>query len=170
MVIPENFELTDAFKFGPVYLERIIEATSNRFWIDVIKSTQMLWQSNAVSDREVICNTPLWLHEAFKLPIKREWIDKGINSIADFLGPTKVTLTMDQFIEYHGVKTNSLEYNNICFKIKKFLEWKEVPLRFEIQPRNSTLNTLANLNSKGCSRLYSKIKSSDTHILDTIVD
>ena len=64
----------------------------------------MLWQSNAVSDREVICNTPLWLHDSFKLPIKREWNEKGINSIADFLGPTKTTLSMKEFTEYHGVK------------------------------------------------------------------
>ena len=130
----------------------------------------MLWQSNAIYDREVICNTPLWLHDSFKTPIKREWLDRGINSIADFLGPTKVTLTMDQFVEHHGVKTNFLEYNNICFKIKKFLEWKEVPLRFETLPRNSTLNMLVNLNTKGCSRLYSKIKGSNTHVLDSIVE
>ena len=169
-VIPSYFELSDAFKFGPLYLDRIIETTSNKFWIDVIKSTQMLWQSNAINDREVICNTPLWLHESFKTPIKREWLDRGINSIADFLGPTKVTLTMDEFVEHHGVKTNFLEYNNICFKIKKFLEWKEVPLQFETLPRNSTLNMLVNLNKKGCSRLYSKIKDSNVDILDSIVD
>ena len=61
-VIPSYLELNDAFKYGPVYLDRIIETTSNKFWVDVIKSTQMLWQSNAVSDRDVICNTPLWLY------------------------------------------------------------------------------------------------------------
>ena len=43
-VIPTSFEMVDAFTFGPVYLDRIIEATSNKFWIVVIKSTQMLWQ------------------------------------------------------------------------------------------------------------------------------
>ena len=77
---------------------------------------------------------------------------------------------MDQFVEQHGVKTNFLEYNNICFKIKKFLEWKDVPLRFETLPRNSTLNMLVNLNTKGCSRLYSKIKGSNAHVLDSIVE
>ena len=44
--------MVDAFTFGPVYLDRIIEATSNKFWIDVIKSTQMLWQSEAVFDKK----------------------------------------------------------------------------------------------------------------------
>ena len=77
---------------------------------------------------------------------------------------------MEEFTEYHGVKTNFLEYNGICFKIKKILEWKDVPLRFETLPRNSTLNMLVNLNTKGCSRLYSKVKNSDTHVLDTLVE
>ena len=63
-----------------------------------------------------------------------------------------------------------LEYNNICSRIKKFLEWKDVPLRFEELPRNSTMNMLVKLNTKGCSRLYSKIKDSNSHVLDTLVE
>ena len=39
-VIPDDFELFDVFKFGPDYLDRIVELTSNRFWKDVIKSLQ----------------------------------------------------------------------------------------------------------------------------------
>ena len=80
--IPKSFEWVDAFTFGPVYLDRIIEVTANKFWTDVIKSTQMLCQSEAVFDKEAMCNTPLWLHNYFQLPIKRDWLDKGINSIA----------------------------------------------------------------------------------------
>ena len=103
----------DAFTFGPDYLERIIEATSNKFWIDVIKSTQMLCQSEAVFDKEAICSTPLWLHSSFAIPIKKEWVDKSIHSIADFLGRMKVPFSMESFTELYGVKTNFLEYDNI---------------------------------------------------------
>ena len=53
----------------------IIEGTTNTLWIDVIKSTQMLCQSEAIFDEEAICNTPLWLHDYFELPIKRDWQD-----------------------------------------------------------------------------------------------
>ena len=35
-VIPNDFELFDIFKFGPDYLDRILELTSNPFWKDVI--------------------------------------------------------------------------------------------------------------------------------------
>ena len=61
-VIPKSFELGGAFTFGLDHLDRIIEATTNKIWIDVIKRIQMLWQSGAVFDKEAICNTPLWLH------------------------------------------------------------------------------------------------------------
>ena len=43
-------------------------------------------------------------------------------------------------------------------------------MRFETLPRNSTLNMLVNLNTNGCSRLYSKVKGSNTHIIDSIVE
>ena len=72
-IFPNSFELIDAFKYGPEYLDRMIEMTSNKFWIDVIKSLQMLWNSEAVLHKDVLCNTLLWLHNSFQLPIKRSW-------------------------------------------------------------------------------------------------
>ena len=37
----------DILKFGPDYLHRILELTSNPFWKDVIKSLEIFWQSDA---------------------------------------------------------------------------------------------------------------------------
>ena len=78
----------------------------------------------------------------------------------------KVSITMEEFTDRYGVKTNFLEY--IVYKIKKFLEWRDIPLYCETLLRNSTINSLVNLNRKGCSRLYSKIKDSDDHVLNNI--
>ena len=167
-LFPNSFELDEAFLYGPDYLDRIIEMTSNKFWIDVIRSLQMLWRSEAVKDKEVILNTPLWLNSSFEIQLKRDWLNKGINSIADFLGVMKVPLSMEEFTTKYGVKTNFLEYNKIVLRIKKFLEWMDKPLYCETLPRNSTINILVNLNKKGCSRLYSKIKDSNDHILHNI--
>ena len=66
-----------------------------------------------------------------KQPIKGDWLDKGIYSIADFLELTKVTLST----EFQGVTTNFLEYNNICFRILENLDRKDAPLRRETLPR-----------------------------------
>ena len=167
-LFPKAFELDEAFLYGPDYLDRIIEMTSNKFWKDVIRSLQMLWRSEAVKDKEVILNTPLWLNSNFEIPLKRDWLKRGINSIADFLGIMKVPLTMEEFTCKYGVKTNFLEYSRIVFRIKKFLEWRDIPLFCETLPRNSTINILVNLDVKGCSRLYSKIKDSNDQVLHNI--
>ena len=145
-----------------------MEMTSNKFWKDVIKSTQMLWKSEAVMEKEAICNTPLWLHSSFEIPIKRDWFNKGINSIADFLGIMKVPISMEEFTSRYGVKQTFWNII-ICFKIRKFLEWRDIPLYSETHPRNGTINILVNLSSKGCSKSYSKIKDTNDHVLNNIV-
>ena len=53
-IFPNSFELIDAFVYGPEYLSRIIEMTSNRFWVDVIKSLQMLWEFRGCSSQRCI--------------------------------------------------------------------------------------------------------------------
>ena len=169
-IFPNSFELVDVFTFGLEYIKRTIEMTSNNFWIDVIKSLQTLWKSKAVQHRDVICNTPLWLHNSFQLPIRRAWQKRGINSIADLLGPNNTTITMEEFTSHFGVKTNFLEFSNICHKINKFLEWKDLPPYSETLPRNSTVNILINKSSKGCSKLYTMIKDSNDTVLDNIVN
>ena len=120
-------------------------------------------------DREEILNTLLWLHNEFEIPIKRDWFKKGINSIADFLGIIKVSISMEEFTNIYGVKMNILEFNDICFNIRKFLEWRDYPLYCETLPRYSTINIPIKLSLKGCSRLYSKIKDSNDHVLHNIV-
>ena len=124
-VIPNDFELFDIFKFGRDYLDRIIELTSNRFWIDVIKSLKIFWQSDAPYHKNSIRFTPIWLNSTFAIQIKREWISKGISTIADFLGTMKVPLTMSEFTEKYHVKTNFLEYHSLTSKIKKYIEWRD---------------------------------------------
>ena len=110
--------------------------------------------------------TPIWLNQSFAIQIKREWITKGISTIADFLGIMNVPLTMVEFTGKYHVKTNFLEYHSLISKIKKYIEWRDLPLHEEEQPVNSTLNTILNLNVKGSSKLYTLLKGSSEHILE----
>ena len=96
-VIPNDFELFDIFKFGPDYLDKIKELTLNPFWKDVIKSLHQFWQSEAPYHKSFIKCTPIWLNPNFAVQIKREWMIKGISTIADFLGTMNVPLTMIEF-------------------------------------------------------------------------
>ena len=77
---------------------------------------------------------------------------------------------MDDFISRFNVKTNFLDYNYVTTKIKKYIEWQDIPLYSEELPRNSSLNVFLNLTTKGVSRMYSRMKESHTHVLDNAVD
>ena len=146
-VFPNDFELSNAFISGSDYLERITEATSGIFWLDVIKG----FEKDAVLGQDLKNNSPLWMNPNLRILIKREWLNKGINTIAYFLGPMRCIIPMSEFMENFNVKTLFLEYKSITIKIKNFVEWKEIPLNAESAARNSSLNVLLNLSENGCS-------------------
>ena len=111
----------------------------------------------------------MWLNSTFSLPIKTEWLSKGISTTAFFLAPIRNIIPMEEFIETFKAKTKFLEYKIITTKIKKSLEYKDQPLYSESLPRNSSLNDLLNLSMKGCSKLYIRMKDSYNHVLNNIV-
>ena len=166
---PNDFDLWEVFIYGPDILEKIKEMTSNKFWLDVIGSLEVMWQTEAVMGKTFIKNTPIWLNPVFSVPINRQWFKKGISTVSDFLGTMNVILPMDKFMETHGVKTNFLDYHFITEKIKSFIEWKDLPLLEEDAPKNSSINIFLNQTKKGVSKIYSQMKTSSSHVLDTAV-
>ena len=70
---------------------------------------------------------------------------------------------MEEFTNFYGVKTNSLEYKNICSKMMKFLEWKGMPSSNKPLTKNTMLNFLLNLGENRCSNLYIKWKGMPTY-------
>ena len=95
---------------------------------------------------------------------------KGISTTADFLGTMNVPLTMIEFTTKCQVKTNFLEYHSIISKIRKYIEWRDLPLHQEEHPVNSALNMMLKLSVKGSSRRYIIMKGSSNHILDNAAD
>ena len=79
----------------------------------MIKSVVLLWETEAVLGPDVINNTTLWMNPSIKIPIKREWLNKGINTIANFLGPIRYVIPMSELIS----ELFLLEYNSIIMKI-----------------------------------------------------
>ena len=151
-------------------MNKLREITSNKFWLDVIESLSILWKSEAMNEKLFIKNTPIWLNPTFSFPINKQWSKKGITMVSDFLGIMNVVMPIDTFMETYGLKTNFLEYHHISHKIKKFIEWRDMPLFEEDQPKNSSLNVFLNQTVKGVSKIYSQIKSSSSSVLDTAVE
>ena len=125
---------------------------------------------DAVLDKDFFKNTPIWLNPTFSIQINREWLNNGISTIAYFLGTMNVVMSMEEFMTTHNVKTNFLDYNFVTSEIKKYIEWKEMLLYQESAPRNSALNVILNLSTKGTSKLYSIMKDSFSHVLDIAAD
>ena len=127
-VFPNNFDLWEAFINGSEFPEKNIKTTSNKFWLDVFERLLLLWKTEAVLGQDVIKNMPIWLKPTFSIPIHSDWFNKGISTIANFLSPIRAIMPMTGYMETYNLKANFKEYSSITIKIKKFIEWKEMPL------------------------------------------
>ena len=66
-VFPNAMELGDVFTYGPNFIDRIVEFTSNPFWKNVLAALKTLWSSNCTSNKDAILETPVWHNPAFSL-------------------------------------------------------------------------------------------------------
>ena len=85
----------------------------------------MLWADNRILTTGNIILTPLWYNGTLQIPIKREWLEKGINTVWDIIDCNRQPMTMEVFKKTYNVKTNFLEYGVICQKVKDYLWWKD---------------------------------------------
>ena len=127
---------------------------TNPFWQDDLSSLKMLWKTNIIFDKSVIRDTPLWYNPMFILQIRRDWKEKGIMIVSDFMNYLTLPLSLEKInIKFH-IKMNFLEYGKVTAILKKHFEWKEIPETREPYPRNSFLNTILAIDKKGVSNLY----------------
>ena len=153
-IFPNNFELWEVFIYGPDILNKLREITSNKFWLDIIESLALLWKSEAMKEKSVIKNTPIWLNPTFSFPIKKQWFKKGITMVSDFLGVMNVVMPIDTFMETYGLKTNFLEYhftqNNKVYRMERNAFVRGRPTQkwfFEYFPESNGKGSFKNLQS-----------------------
>ena len=166
--IPLEFDLEKYLIFGPDYLERVMELTSNRFWLDVLNSLKLLWSSNLIENKLCILNTPLWYNPAFRFPLRQDWLTKGITMVSDLL-TNKSVLPREDFENIYSVQIDFLDFHHIKSTITDYLFWKEKIDHIEPIPKNSALNILLNVDNKGCAKMYKLLKGANMHILDNII-
>ena len=116
-------------------------------------------------DKSVIRETPLWFNSKLRLQIRREWKEKGMMVTSDLLDYLTVPLTFEKLQVKFGIKINFLEHGMLVATLKINFEWKEIPEHRETFPRNSFLNTILAVDSKGVSDLYRTLQQQGNHIL-----
>ena len=149
-----EFDLEKCLTFGPDYLERVVELTSNKFWQDVLSSLKLLWTNHLIENKVCILNTPLWYNPSFKFPLRHEWLLKGITMVSDLLTCTRVVLDREEFEMTYTVNINFIDYHHMKVTITDYLFWKETIDFLKPQPKNSALNVLLNMDKKGCAKLF----------------
>ena len=75
---------------------------------------------------------------------------------------------MSDFEWRFNLKTNILEYGAFCIKIKEYLGHKNQPMLSPIDPQNSYINILLNMDTKGVSNIYRVMLGKNHNILDEI--
>ena len=117
-IVPYNFDFDGLFKYGVDYIERLLEITSNSFWLNVLHSLKLLWKDGNIFVPENIFLTPLWYNSLFRLQIKKEWILKGVYTINDLLQVNGKILSQSDFEKKFQLRTNFLEflYLNFVFR------------------------------------------------------
>ena len=119
-----------------------IEMTENKFWKDVIKSLVSLWHSEISLDKDIILNTPLWYSNQLQLPSRRDWLNKGVTTVADLISPFRVMLLIEVLGDTYDININLLDYHNLSQKITSFLAWRDWLVEYEPLPRNCDNNFL----------------------------
>ena len=104
----------------------------NEFWKDVLNEWQKVIKSKTTTlssenSRNNIDNTlvPVWYNSYIKINNKsvffKDWYEKGIKYIDDFLDEDGKLLKKDKFSEKYSISVNIMQYNSICSAISKYL-------------------------------------------------
>ena len=75
---------------------------------------------------------------------------------------------MNDFESRFNLRTNFLEYGSFCIKINEYLGHKDQPMTNPIEPQNSYLNVILNMDKKGVSNIYRVMLGKNHNILENL--
>ena len=153
-IFADLVDFNEIFSFGSAFTERVMEIAQVSFWSDVLKSLKALWKRNVISEKSSVFLTPLWYNDDLRLPLKPEWLRKGITIIADLLDDNCVFLSLETFQIMFNIKTNFLEYGGLLRSIRNYIDNHDIPNFKPIRPTNCLINVILSSDAKGVSNLY----------------
>ena len=148
----EDFQ--DIFNYGSDFIERMSEIIQIPFWNNVLCYLKDLLKSECCEDVSVTGLTPIWYNPILRIPLKYQWLQKGISIIGDVLSEHNEFISLEDFQLKFGLKTNFLEYGGFILTIKLYMDTKEKSEYNLIRPTNCLINTILSKDKKGVSNLY----------------
>ena len=138
------------------------------FWTDVLKSLKILWTRNTTEKISNVFMTPIWYNDTLRIPLKHEWLKKGIIVIADLLDDNCNFLSLKDFQLIYNVKSNFLEYGGFLIALRGYLDNHDIPTSGLVRPINSLINVILCSDVKGVSNLYRCMYKHNNNIVGDI--
>ena len=112
--------------------------------------------------------TPLWYNPSLRIPLKYQWLQKGISIIGYILDKHNEFLSLEDFQKQIGIKTNFLEYGGFILTVKLFLDDKEKSHYNLTCPTNCLINSILSKDKKGVSNLYRCLHTENNKIIANV--
>ena len=77
-----------------------------------------LLKCKCCEDISVIGLTPIWYNPILRIPLKYQWLQKGISIIGDVLNEHNDFISLEEYQVKFDIRTNFLEYGGFILTIK----------------------------------------------------
>lgn len=107
------------------YVENNMPNITNKFWRDVLQSFININRKKVVNKDDIL-QTPIFYNEKIKIGgtyiFYNAWYKKGIKFVNDLIKQNGIFYSYEDFIEYTGIKPNTLQYHGTIRAIKEYLK------------------------------------------------
>ena len=124
------------FKLGPENINKIINRTTNKFWVEILHSWRRVMAHIPISDTQSALSETLWLNPKISkahlfLP---NWYRKGINLPADLIHANGDFMTGRTLKTKYHIETNLLEYHRVITCVHAYLSNLKITSKVHQKP------------------------------------
>ena len=150
-------------RYGPCYL--CLSAKDNTFWAHTFRAYKEFCNSIKLRENDELLAEPIFYNEKFKVghtTIKhKEWMEKGVYRIIDFIKHNGDFLTFQEFIQKYNIKTNFITFNGCVMAIKEYmLKTQTTITRNTVSSTTCALKLILSV-SKGTKLYYDILTNND---------
>ena len=163
---PIEFNISNIFKYGDVYIINFTKRTKNKFWKDILLSVMDLQKKFEIKHFIQVQNTPLWYNSQLNLGYRKDWVEKGYYLVKDILDDFGELRTKRDLNE-NGIKLHFLDFESLKFKVNELMHNID-KTDFTIGPHLPRILFETGITQKGCSGTYKKLMDWDYNIIQDV--
>lgn len=162
----EHFKISKFIDVGSDFLKKV--KTNNKFWENVFQAWSNISDSDFITTLEEFIKSPVWYNPLLKIDnvsfFNKEWHEKGIKFISDFMDSNQMFLNFESFKQKFNLESsNFLFYRGICESIKTALRSNQIEKGKNFDITRPFIPNHINIlikNKKGCKDMYNSLINS----------